>query len=243
MSGSWLVPWHTGPGPTLLCLPAAGSGCGQFREWQEVFGNEATVVGVQLPGRETRFTDPPAESVAEAVRAIVTELVTLAFREQPIVVFGHSFGGLLGYEVTCLLQDEYDWIADALVVAASRPPHLSGKAKGSMGEGTVDDGFAPLMRNNDMDEDIRELMLDLLRQDARLSATYVDSGGTQVRSPVHAWGGELDEIVSSDQLDGWRAYAAGPFERRQFPGGHGFCTGRAELVLSALRTLIIRENR
>ncbi|MFC7648963.1 thioesterase II family protein [Streptosporangium lutulentum] len=132
MSRPWLVSWLPEPytRPTLLCLPQAGAGCGQFRPWQDALGTEVSVVGVQLPGRENRFTDPPAHSVGEVVDAVVAELAGALTPGLPLVVFGNSFGGLLGYEITRRLGYHHDRWPDALVVAACRPPACGQRGRG-----------------------------------------------------------------------------------------------------------------
>jgi surfactin synthase thioesterase subunit len=218
---SWLVPFApVGAKPVLVCLPQAGSGCGVFRSWQELHG-DLTVVGVQLPGRENRFTDPPPDSFADAVAEIVTALVATVPAGLPIVLFGHSLGGLLGYEVARALPDTHT--PEALVVAASRPPHLSGRAAGSMGADGGLEVFANLLSARELDDDVRELVLEVLAQDAELSATYTDPGGAPVPCPLHAWGGDADEIVTADHVAGWAGYTEIIFHTRQFAGGHEFC--------------------
>lgn len=240
MTGRWLMPWHPRPDnhPVLLCLPPAGAGCGQFRPWQDALGPEVAVVGVQLPGREERFADPLAETVADAVRAIVAEIVAMVPAAAPLLVYGHSFGGLLGYEVTRGLGALGRWPA-ALVVGACRPPHLWIGAGRGLVEG--DDELLRLLDARELeyvDEDTRELMLEVLRHDARLSLTYVDPEWAVVACALESWGGELDQTVTSSHVDGWRKYTVGPFRHRQFPGGHYFCIEQADSVLFALRELV-----
>jgi surfactin synthase thioesterase subunit len=232
---TWLVPFApAGPRPVLVCFPQAGSGCGVFRSWQEVHGDDVSVVGVQLPGRENRFTDPPPDTFADAVDEIVAALAGTVPAGQPIVLFGHSFGGLLAYEVARALPDTHT--PGALVVAASRAPHRSGRAAGSMG---ADGGLAVLadmLAAKEVDEDVRELVMEVLTQDAELSATYEDPGGAPVRCPLHAWGGETDELVTAADLAGWEPYAGAGFHQRQFAGGHEFCL-ESPAAVSALRAL------
>lgn len=223
----------------LLCLPQAGSGCGQFRAWQTLLGPCVSVVGVQLPGRESRWADPPVSTVDEAVDAVVRELRDVQPAEQPFVVFGHSFGGLLGYEIARRLARPQD----TLVIAASRPPHMCGQAAGSLGAPDDDQRLVRMLDvrglgEDDMDTETRELMLDLLRQDALLSATYQDPGGATVRCAVEVWGGVSDDSVTAEHLDGWRPYCAGPFRHREFPGGHHFFVHQAESLLPVMQELI-----
>lgn len=83
--------------------------------------------------------------------------------------------------------------------------------------------------------------MEVLHQDAELSATYEDPGGAPVGCPLHVWGGDADELVTAELLDGWRTYAGGTFHRRQFVGAHDFCTGRAEIALPALRDVVLQS--
>lgn len=229
MAGTWLMTWQQRPTgrPVLLCVPPAGAGCAQFRTWQEELGNSISVVGVQLPGRENRWLEPYPRSVEEVVDAVVGELSELLRPGHPMVVFGHSFGALLGYEITKALVHRDVTTPQALVVAACRPPeHWEGS-----GRRLADDGDEDLEKllnargldPDDLDVDTRELLLHALRKDARLSASYDPRGRREVDCLLEAWGGEKDETVLPQHVADWSPYAAGKFRRRLFPGGHYFC--------------------
>lgn len=244
--GSWLVPWHRSPSsrPTLLCLPPAGSGCGQFRPWQAAFGDRISVVGVQLPGRESRWRVPPPASVADAVAAVVEEVRALIGANHPLVVFGQSFGGLLGYEITRVLGESYGRWPTGLVVAACRPPHMwTGAGHGLASD---DDALAKLFGgralNNEIDDDSRELLMEVLRQDALLSMTYRDPGYAKVKCSLQVWGGVHDETVTADHLAGWQQYAVREFVQSQFRGGHWFPMEQQTLVLDALQQLFVKPG-
>jgi len=226
-------------GPVIVCLPPAGSGCGQFRGWQERLGEQACVVGVQLPGREERWADPVPSTIDEAIAAVADEVRREVPPDRPVVVFGHSFGGLLGYEVTRRLEGAGVPVR-GLVVAACRPPHLWVGA----GRGLVDDAneLARLLAArglgaDELDEDSRELMLDVLRQDAQLSLSYRGGAG-ELACGLEAWGGDGDPMVSPAQLDGWARYAGSTFRRRQFPGGHYFHLTELDRILPRLVGLV-----
>jgi surfactin synthase thioesterase subunit len=243
---AWLAPWHScaDVDAVLLCLPPAGSGCGQFAGWQRELGASVAAVGVQLPGREQRFAEPMPATVDDAVAAIASEVVARLPAGAPLVLYGQSFGGLLAYELCRCLHGVHGRPPAALVVAACRAPHHWVGA----GRGLVEDG-AELERlldlrglGDDLDPDSRELMLEVLRVDAQLSLTYADPAGAPVPCPLHAWGGTRDEIVTAGQLDEWAAYAGGPFERRQFPGSHYLSADAGLLLVEALRGLLLTAD-
>lgn len=243
MAGPWLVHWHPEPAaaPLLLCVPPAGASCGQFRDWQDRLGTGVSVVGVQLPGRESRWRDPAPGSVDEVVHAVAAELTALVPAGHPVTVFGHSFGGLLGHEIALLLEEQRVLPPRALVVSACRPPEHWVSA----GRGLVDDDEelerlldARGLEPDDLDEDSRELMLEVLRADARLSLSYRLRGDARLVCRLEAWGGSDDKTVSPEQVAGWRAYAAGEFGERILPGGHYFCLQDPQPALELLRPMI-----
>ncbi len=222
-TGRWLVPWSAGSRnkPTLLCVPPSGSGCGRFRPWQDRFGDAVSVVGVQLPGRETRLDEPHPSSLDEVVAAVVAEALTVADPEQPLVVFAESFGGLIGYEVTRRLGEHDRWPA-ALVLAACEPPHLTDP---------VDDLVAAAghgMASAGVDEDTQAMVTELIRKDLSLAEGYRLPADPRVRSAVHVWGGEDDDLATAEKLDMWGPLV-GEVGRRQFPGGHVFAMHAPEI--------------
>ena len=237
--GSWLMPWHPQPNrcPVLLCLPPAGAGCAQFRSWQNGLGGRVSVVGVQLPGRENRWADPDPSSVRGVVDAVVTEVAELVPADHPVLIFGHSFGALLAYEIARSLRDQRGQRLRGVVVAACVPPGCWADA----GLGLVDDAgqLARLLNArglgvDDLDQDTREVLLDVLSRDARLSRSYAGDDLVALDCPLEAWGGEQDDIVPPAVLPGWRDYAALTFRARLFAGGHYFCLDDPAPALSLL---------
>jgi surfactin synthase thioesterase subunit len=205
-----------------------------------------STIGVQLPGREDRWAEAMPSTVDEAVGAVAAELAELVPVSQSVVVFGQSFGGLLGYELTRRLGESHGRWPSALVVLACRPPHLWVGA----GRGLVEDE-AELrrlldlrgLRDDELDDDSRELMLDVLRCDAQLSLGYTDPCGARLECPLYAWGGSADQLVAPHHLDGWAAYAAASFVRWQLPGGHHLPDDAAAMVIAGLRSLLAPDGQ
>ncbi|RST10364.1 thioesterase [Streptomyces sp. WAC04770] len=240
--GRWISTWSTEDTrpdlPALLCLPPAGAGCQQFRAWQPALNGIAQVYGVQLPGRENRWREPMPDTFGEAVTAIAAELAATV-GDRPLVVFGHSFGGLIGYEVARRVTPR------VLVVSGCRAPtHWDGAGRGIVDDGQELDklfdtaGLDPAL----LDEDTRALMVDMLRKDARLSLSYVHRSDGPLPVPVHAWGADGDETVSSADLDGWATVTSAGLTRHTVTGGHHAVLRRPQPVLDHLAALLRGEG-
>ncbi|GGZ69811.1 thioesterase II family protein [Streptomyces subrutilus] len=241
--GTWISTWTTDPAyaalPALLCLPPAGAGCQQFRSWQGALSGTAQVYGVQLPGRENRWREPMPDSFDEAVAAVAAELGRTVAADRPLVVFGHSFGGLIGYEVARRVRPR------ALVVSGCRAPgHWDGAGRGIVDDADELDklfdtaGLDPEL----LDDDTRALMVAMLRKDAALSLGYVHQPAPRLDVPVHAWGADGDETVSAAELDGWAAVTTAGLTRHTTTGGHHAVLRDPRPVLDQLTGLLRGEH-
>ncbi|PWI44916.1 alpha/beta fold hydrolase [Streptomyces sp. ICBB 8177] len=248
MRNPWLLRFPPRPGARLrlLCLPGAGSAAAMYRSWAGELPDDVEVCAVQLPGRagrlrETPFTamDPLADALAEAV---VAEL------DRPTVVFGHSLGSLVGYEMACRLRDAgADGQLRELMVAAHRPPRL-----GSAGLAyhrlpteqlmTVMAGLGGTPAGVLARPDLVRLAEPAMRADFEVDYTYRHREREPLSLPVSVFGGTGDATVCEAELAQWRTHTTAEFTLRMLPGDHFFHEGpsRAEL-LSLIGARLLRH--
>jgi pyochelin biosynthesis protein PchC len=96
----WLrrYPQHQTPRCRLVCLPHAGGSAGFFSGWQALLPADIELVSVQYPGREERLSETWPGSLEWMAGTITRALWDLS--DRPLVLFGHSMGAALAYEVT-----------------------------------------------------------------------------------------------------------------------------------------------
>ncbi|MFF0744439.1 thioesterase II family protein [Streptomyces sp. NPDC004111] len=258
--GDWITGWSAapaggpddtggprgsaGPLPALVCVPPAGAGCGQFRAWRRPLAGIAEVYGVQLPAREDRWHEPMPDTFEEAVTAVTGALPERLGPGRPFVLYGHSFGGLLAYEVARRTSPY------ALVVSSSRPPAGAREAGGRIvGRTLGDDELDRLFDADDpdldparaaalRDETLREHMREMILRDARLSLTRVHRPLPLLHLPVHVWGAEGDTVVPPAALEGWAEVTSGPPLHHRVPGGHHAVLRRPGPLLDRLAELL-----
>ncbi len=241
--GSWFVEWA--PPKTakvlLVCLPHAGSGAHQFRKWQELMGPEVAVLAVQLPGRENRWRQPPATDAEEVVGQLAPALS--ARLDLPYVVFGHSMGALLGYELARTLGSRHGQWPARFVASACRAPHRQGEDAGSA---ELSDGqlVAELIRRGVVpeyvarDDRLVRLVVRPLRGDLAICDTYVHTAGELLPCPLSAWRGRDDTGVTRQHIQEWGGYSAAGTTVRTFDGGHLYHLANSQEVTDGLRRLV-----
>ncbi|WAZ24022.1 alpha/beta fold hydrolase [Streptomyces cinnabarinus] len=227
------------PQVRLFCVPHGGAGGSVFRPWQSLLGPGTEVVPVQLPGREIRVTEPAERSVARLAERLEGPLARRA-EGLPYVLFGHSMGALLAYELALALQ-ESDRPPAALVVSGSVPPHVPRRTP-AMHRLPDAEFVAGLRRLGGVppellaDEEWLALFLPQLRADFEAAETYRALDALRPGIPLLALAGADDPAAAPDEVEHWRDLGT-DVTVRVFDGDHFFVFTSAEAVL----TFVARE--
>jgi medium-chain acyl-[acyl-carrier-protein] hydrolase len=207
----------------LFCFPYAGGGARSFRDWADKLGPNLEVCAIALPGRDRRLSEPALRRADEAVDIlgeVLRPYLDLAF-----VLFGHSMGAILAYEVARRLLTHAGVEPRGLFVSGHRAPHLPSLRRNLhnlprnelIAEVKAFNGTPAEVFDH---EDLIDLVLPTLRSDFELVETYAQSAGPVLSCPVIAMSGSQDRDVLPEQLAGWRSVTTGPFKTMLFAGGH-----------------------
>jgi medium-chain acyl-[acyl-carrier-protein] hydrolase len=218
----------------LLCLPFAGGGASAFRGWPETLPPGVEVVALQLPGREGRIAEPAFRSLEPVVESLAD--ATDGLLDVPFVLFGHSMGALLAFELARSLRRRDLALPAHLVVSGARAPHLPRRTREL--HRLPDMALVAELRRlggtpvEVLDHDgLLELVLPTLRADLTVCETYVYAPEPPLDCPVSAWRGRFDSDVDERELEVWAEHTSAGFDTRIFPGGHSYLlTARARLA-------------
>lgn len=224
----------------LVCLPHAGGAASYFRDWSKRLREGVELWAVQYPGRENRLGDPlPADmdslvdDVTEGIRGLL---------DRPVVIFGHSMGALVGYEVAQRLTGagEHDAVR-RLVVSGSAAPHLARPYPGQENASLLSDeqlvqavkrfGVDGLQLLDDAD--MRSVLLPAIRNDYRLVQSFIAEPRDVMDVEVTALVGREDSFVDAEEARAWSSVTNSQFSFRAFPGGHFYLTQFRDEVLHA----------
>ena len=221
----------------LFCFPYAGGGVSIFRAWSDSLPADVEVCPVQLPGRGTRLMEPPFTRLSPLIEALTQALFPLL--DKPFAFFGHSLGALVSFELARQLRREYAVQPVRLFISADRAPQIPNRDPPihSLPEGEF---LVELRRLNGTprevleDEELRQIMLPLLRADFAVYETYGYSTEPPLNCPISAFGGLQDHRVSRGDLDAWRDQTSVSFSLRMFPGDHFFLNTTQPVLLRVL---------
>jgi surfactin synthase thioesterase subunit len=225
MSSSAFVPLrdlaHT-PVAHLFCFHHAGGAATAFKEWSRDLRDDFAVTATVLPGRGRRFGQPMHPTLEDAAAEVADALVADWPGDVPIVLFGHSLGGLMAYEV-CRRVEEKGRQPARVVVSAVAPDRPEGQKRYEWSDAQLRQLLSEMGGTPSEvleHEDLMALCIPILRADLQLVDAYDPSQYGPVRAPMTVVGGKRDRSAERPRLEKWRDYTLGDFEVVMFPGGH-----------------------
>jgi medium-chain acyl-[acyl-carrier-protein] hydrolase len=223
------------PTTRLLCLPYAGGSPSVFARWPAALPPDVVVQSVLLPGREALVLAAPVTTVERYVEELELVLGRVG-QDLPLVVFGHSLGALVGYELTWRRWRAGRPLPKQLVLSGhgaawipSRRPPVAHLPAPEFLAAIAELGGIPAELLSD--QELMALLLPGLRADVRMSEEYLPPLRAALPVPILALTGDLDPDVTPDDTAAWAAATSAGFELRVLPGGHFFLhDARAEVL-------------
>ena len=210
------------PSLSLVLLPHAGGGAGVYREWKG-FPSNIELYAVQLPGRESRFTERPFRRMEPLVEELTLALEPMCRR--PLALFGHSMGAAVAFDLACSLRERL--ACDPLYVFVSGYPAPRTVVRRVPPTYALSDAdFVDELRRLGTSAevlsmpDVLQTMLPTVRADFEVIETWVPLRRRPLECALVALRGCDDPSVEDEALEAWRYETTGPFEMVRLPGDH-----------------------
>ena len=221
----------------LLCFPHAGSGPTTYHKWPATLPDGVEMWGIRLPGREIRLREPAHRQIDDMVADAAAAL--RPFLDRPFVIFGHSLGALLGYELVRHWRNEDGPQPHHLIVSGHRAPHrppLQPKCHQA-----PDAAFLQRVRRLGGTQDkffamteLVEMMLPTLRADFAAWETYRYQEDEILDLPITAFGSTDDSEAQEIDIAAWRQHTNHDFNYQIFSGDHFYLQTNPEPLLKQI---------
>lgn len=222
----------------LFCLPFAGAGASLYRTWFGAFPHDIEVRAVQLPGRESRMSEPRVTSAAALAGQIADALAP--WLDRPFALFGYSLGGLLAFETVRELRRRGTTPPACLFVAAMHAPHVP-PVRPPIAHLPRDEFIAKVNHYYQPTDaawqipELLELFMPILRDDIAIADAYACAQEPPLSCPIEVYAGADDRSVPAASVEAWQAQTTASCNRTTFPGGHFFLHERLPQLQDKVR--------
>ena len=217
----------------MFCLPYAGGSASIYADWIHRI-KDADICPFEYAGHGKRFCDDFYSSIEEAAGDVCKRIQEK--QTGNYVIYGHSMGCLIALETAFLLEKDGMVLPKAIIVAATRPPHLMYKDK-PLGDLSRDELMKEIASLGQMEkevmecEELYEIVADILYSDVRMFTKYrrTHTDG-QINIPIIALTGIGDKEAPEKDMEEWRLYTKRGFKLKSFKGNHFFAFDNPECM-------------
>jgi len=228
--------------PRIICLPWAGGTASAYRPWIHELRDVANVLATELPGHGVRFGEPCIDNAALLAADIAGAMLALPGATTPVLLYGHSMGAILGFEIARLLVGLPAPVL-GLVLSGRHAPHWPSRRppRSNMTDRMLADDLRKMGRTAPEilgSPELLSIIFPTLRSDYRLTETYRPALQTltpKLSLPVDIIGGQADADNPLESLEAWRDIVCGSLQISLWSGGHFFVDGHRNALLAHLR--------
>ncbi len=228
----------------LVCLPYAGAGATFFRAWARSWPDDE-VAAVQLPGREELFRDPCLTSVGDAAAFALGEVRELTRPGDRLVLFGHSLGAILAYELALLLLAEDRNLICLFASGSLAPTAVLGRDSSSLSDEDFVARIEELAGYRHpalVEPELREVLLPTLRADVAMHETYRYRPAPQLPVPITAIRGSRDVLVSAADCARWDDVTSAGCAVVELPGTHMYLAENPAPLRALVNQILVVEE-
>lgn len=202
---------HGSADAVIIFIPHAGS-CGEaYMPWFRHFTQHVDCRYLQLPGRGAKMENAMPDSIQSMANAIMPELESL--RDKKIVLFGHSMGGLIAFELARNMENYREEPAHALFISGCRAPDepVNRSLTGLDDKQLIQElaGMGGTETTLLEQPELLSPFLSILRQDIALCEKYVSPLSKPLQAPIYVLWGTEDYLITPKMIDGWRRFCNG----------------------------------
>lgn len=223
----------------ILYLPYAGGTAQLCKAWRYFLGKNVEVQPIELAGRGSRFKEACYSDLKEALEDIFKKVENYA--DEPYVIYGHSFGALLTYELYHMIKEAGMKEPEQLFFSGCLPPHRRSSEK-KIFELNDLEFINEIIKFNGMEKEVLEnkelmnLVLPILRADFKLLERYkyTEKPNKISKKVTVLYGNDM----TFEGVEGWRDLTSDNITFHHINGDHFFVKKNMKEVLDVVNCKI-----
>jgi len=232
----------------LILFHHAGGSVSFYNSWPSLFSKHFDLIGVQLPGREDRFAEPFIGEMSQLIDTLTSDIIPEL--NEPFVLFGHSLGGIISYELARRLEME-GFSPSHLFISSIRSPYCfynSDHCFSNYVDLTDSELQQKLKQYGATPEDVFQepellkLVINILRNDYKILCNYTFYEHKKLTCPVSVFYGDEDHEVNEKNLVSWSQVTNGVTKIYRYAGGHFYFKNNLQKLVNLIEHEVTRTT-
>lgn len=222
----------------LFCIPYAGGSAIAYRCFQKYISSDIKMYAVELAGRGSRIKETGKETIREMAEDVY-ELIRNELDGTPFVIFAHSMGTLIAYELLYIIKEKNNMEPIHVFFSGRYTPDVKTDEKHYK---LPDEEFLAMLKMYkgtppqffDYPE-LVDLFLPIIRRDYKAIETYeFETNKDKFDFEITAMAGREDCIVEPAQLEEWARFTKKECHVHVYNGDHFYLLKNPEIVCKAI---------
>lgn len=231
----------------MICIPYAGGSATVYARWRKRLDESIKLIPIELRGRGARINEPFYEDLHEAVEDVYQLIHEFIQDESPYILFGHSMGCAIVYELSHRIMQEGGSAPVHLFLSGRSAPQVKreNKERHKWADQTLIEDILKLggtRKEIFENPELCSLFLPIIRADYKIIETYNYSERQPADVAITVLTGSDDETIIGDVSD-WKYCTSNSFDLATFQGGHFFIHECEDEVIQTINSKIVDINR
>ncbi|UXP34082.1 SDR family NAD(P)-dependent oxidoreductase [Reichenbachiella agarivorans] len=232
----------------LFMFHSMGAGASMFNDFMYDAPLGTDVYAVQMPGRENRKKEGFFSHIEDLLEDLEQSILPLL--DGPFAFFGHSFGGIVAFELTRILRAKHGKEPIRFFSSATMAPQMTHTWKNLdvMAQTTISSNseqkLLGLMTYIDDIEYVKKI-LPIMRLDMALLINYDFVEADKFNCPITVFSAIEDEVTLPEEMTPWQEHTTAEFKQELVHGDHWFVSRNKDFIrqrISADLKLVLVEN-
>lgn len=231
----------------FFCIPFAGGSANFFLKWKSFIDKSIEFCPVELAGRGRRSGVPLYTTLDEAIEDIY-RIINKQVDDSPYLIWGHSMGAILAYELFYRLKKGGFPLPVSLFVSGRAAPHIGSKTRiihtlpyDEFKEEIINFG-GKSVKDIFKHEELIDIFLPIMRADFKIIENYSFSPKEEPLDCNLTVLFSNDDTMSLEESEAWRSYTKKDFKLYSFDGGHFFIEDHAKEIFDIIQESILNRE-
>lgn len=232
----------------LFFIPHAGGSAMGYMVLKRFLDDSLIVpIPLELAGRGQRMKESCFTDIAACVEDLYQKIKS-EISNGDYAIFGHSLGALLTYELVHYIKKMGDRLPVCIFFSGRIAPGADFPAK-KISTIESDEEFLTQFNNLQAlpkellaNDQIRKLMLPIMRADVRMAEEYQYQKREPLTQDIYIFVGENDILLTKDGLDAWKQETSKHVRNVSFPGDHFYFRQNGQMVMEKINEVLLHYS-